>query len=308
MDNNYSEHNWERSQKIIEISLTEVQITFPELKITSISSILNGCRNTNYIIHSTNHKYLLRLFSDKNELINNEINAYKLLHIYVNMPNLIAVGQILDYKYILYEFIEGEIFQSYIDFNKFVSEDCIRQVANNLALIHNAEINNCSLFVSFDLPPYNQWYSYFLSSLFLQKRLGKDLLKQVTGYLDANKIFFDEIESYQSLIHCDFRPANMILSSSQKLYIIDWEYSGKGHSLADIGQFFRYSRYFTQKNRDQFFEEYNRLAILKLPDNWYKLCRIRDLVNPLQLLGSEQEKPIMYKDLLNVVKDIISEN
>lgn len=106
---------------------------------------------------------------------------------------------------------------------------------------------------------------------------------------------------YESFIHCDFRPANKLVDEDKQVFIVDWESACTGHSLADIGQFFRYRFFFNNTHISLFEKVYNTYAIRKLPDNWYELSLFRDLVTPLQLLSSNQEASYRNADLINII-------
>jgi thiamine kinase-like enzyme len=110
-----------------------------------------------------------------------------------------------------------------------------------------------------------------------------------------------EIDKYISFTHSDFRPANMLIDKSNSIWIVDWEFSGFGHSLGDIGQFFRYENNFNQKQIRMFQEAYNSSSNRILPSDWYELSKLRDLVNPLQMLGAKENLPQKYTDLKNIV-------
>lgn len=114
--------------------------------------------------------------------------------------------------------------------------------------------------------------------------------------------FISEIESYDSFIHCDFRPANMLVDDNNQVYFVDWESASTGHSLADIGQFFRYRSFFDNNNIDYFEKVYNNFANRKLPNNWFELSLFRDLINPLQILSTSKDTPIRDADSLNIIK------
>ncbi|MCK5129572.1 MAG: phosphotransferase [Clostridiales bacterium] len=135
------------------------------------------------------------------------------------------------------------------------------------------------------------------------KRLGGELVDKIKALISDNVHLLDEIDNIKSMIHNDFRPANMIIDDKYNVYYVDWEFATYGHSLADIGQFSRYSSLFDDEDVKNFEQTYNSYANRKLPKNWHSLCKLRDLVNPLQMLGSEADKPIMYEDLKKIVED-----
>ena len=140
----------------------------------------------------------------------------------------------------------------------------------------------------------------------MKRKLGENLYKRIKKLVLAKETFIEEIENFKSFIHCDFRPSNMIVDENNKVYFVDWESASWGHSLADVGQFFRYRSFFNNNNINCFEKSYNSFANNKLPDNWFDLSLFRDLINPLQLLSSNQKAPLRDADLINIINDTLT--
>lgn len=174
----------------------------------------------------------------------------------------------------------------------------IEQAARAAALIHNTPEAEVSGLWKEDIPPFEMWFPLFLLDPLTTKRLGKELTEAIKEVVQRYQRELDEINRHHSFIHCDFRPANMLLDRENNLYVVDWESAGFGHTLADVGQFFRYRARFRDDEFKRFEKAYNETAASPLPENWQELSRLRDLVNPLQMLGAEQEQPEKYADLI----------
>ncbi len=89
----------------------------------------------------------------------------------------------------------------------------------------------------------------------------------------------------------------MLVDEHKRVFFVDWEGASTGHSIADIGQFLRYRKFFDDIHTNLFEQIYNTFANKRLPDNWFELSLFRDLVNPLQILSSNQEAPFRNADL-----------
>ena len=99
----------------------------------------------------------------------------------------------------------------------------------------------------------------------------------------------------------------MMIDHKKDIWIVDWEFAGFGHSLADIGQFFRESDRFDEVQKKVFEVAYNRIAKRRLPKYWYQLSKLRDLVNPLQMIGaSEENYPIKYADFNKQIQQTLA--
>ena len=301
--------NWERSLPYYDLTQTELLTVFPRFKNTkllALERITIGCRNTNYLLTTIKSKYLVRICSVKSALISNEI-AFN--H---NLTKIINCPQLLDYcfkdkKYfMLYQFIAGTNLSHYL-INNELSRMNIIHIAEMLAKTHSFQPPEDVKLEKLDLPPFESWYEYFLSHQVAAKLLGNRRIREIKKFVRNNPLLLTQIVNYSSFIHSDFRPANMIITSKQEIYIVDWEYCGLGHSLADIGQFFRYRACFNSWHKELFAKTYNQFSLKKLPNNWYLLARLRDLINPLQMLGNVEKKLHMQADLLNVVDNILEE-
>jgi thiamine kinase-like enzyme len=149
------------------------------------------------------------------------------------------------------------------------------------------------------------WYDLFLEKEIVTERIGPEIKNRIKKLIAEKQTCLQQIDQYISLVHSDFRPANMIIDRNNAVWIVDWEFAGYGHSVADIGQFFRYSNCFDRAQIKLFEDTYNSLAYRILPINWYELCKLRDLINPLQMLGESENYPLKYNDLRDVILDTL---
>ncbi len=90
-----------------------------------------------------------------------------------------------------------------------------------------------------------------------------DRVFYVYEYISARRELMPEINRYQAFIHSDFKPANMLVTNDDKVYIVDWEYACTGHLIADIGQFFRYRQHFSVSDFELFESVYNEYANIR---------------------------------------------
>ncbi len=299
--------HWERSYpyyKLDSKQLKDIFTVFKHKEIFDVKLIEIGCRNSNFILRTKTATFLLRVTSQDSAMIVNELALNQ------ELAKIIKIPKLLDYSlknkryFILYEFIKGVNFSHFLC-QEEIREEHIIQVGESLAKIHSFQTR--LKIQEFDLPPFSSWFKLFLSNKKTQRLIGEKRIKMIEDFIANNQNLLNEIEIYKSFIHSDFRPANMILASSDDIYIVDWEYSTNGHSLADVGQFFRYRDCFSKQDKILFAKAYNTYAETKLPDNWYLLGRLRDLINPLQLIGNVEKKLQQEKDLLEVIDDIIAD-
>lgn len=297
---------WERSIPLYNIGFKEIVDVFTEydrtFKILNYTPIRVGCRNSNYKVYTNKGYFLLRVcpindISYKKEKIINELFYGRL-----NIPKLFFVSEssIAQRACLIYEYIHGSSMEEVLIQRGGCKDSIIVQVAESAAYIHNYHIEKKGDFDN-DYPPFLKWYDLFLQNEIASERIGEEIKKRIRKLITEKTESLYEIDKYISFTHSDFRPANMLMDKNNSVWIVDWEFSGFGHSLGDIGQFFRYENNFNQNQIKIFQEAYNNCSEKDLPYNWYELSKLRDLVNPLQMLGARENLPRKYNDLKDIV-------
>lgn len=294
--------NYERVIDTIELSLQDVIDIFyifnNKINVSKYEKINQGGRNSNYVVFTTEKKYLLRVCSAKNIGYRNEINSYNLLKTKINIPNLLFTFVKGESKYLIYEYIEGESITK-------INSNIIKQVALTAALLHNIKEDDCREFDKLNYPPFSTWYNLFLYNSNVQRRLGNEIVFSLEEIIRNNSDKIKEIDKIKSFTHSDFRSENMILSG-ETVYFVDWEFGNIGHPLGDIGQFFRCDYEFSMDEINLFYETYNSHSINKLPHNWFELAKLRDLINLLQMLSFNKDMPNRYSESKKLILNTIN--
>ena len=316
------ENGWERTLPYVNIEKNIIQILLkgvlePE-QIKNITLINEGCRTTNYIIEDVfNKKFILKIFYEQNQSYKKEMELNLKLAGDIPLPKMCKFDKshyIDNREYIIYEFIEGQTLSNYIQKGNNIKEKFLIQSADALAKLHKIEYNfigflDDRLNVKKKLPPLNTWYKSFLEGKSGTK-IGKLLKNRILYIVNKYKNDINSIDKTSRLVHGDFQGTNILVNNSGELCgILDWEFCMAGHPIADIGQFFRYNNY-SVEYIDIFEKEYNSKSTYKLPNNWYKLSKLRDMVNIIQLLNSDIDMPVKERELLYIIQrslDILEE-
>ena len=300
--------NWERYIPILDIEIDEIRDIFTEydktINISDFNAIQFGCKNSNFIVHTNKGKFLLRITNLTD--FNNEIIAYELVKGKINIPNLLFHTTKNKMNIFVYQYINGVSLQKHITEKNQCDYSLLTQVAKASAIIHNTSKEKTIGLAEWDVPSYEVWYGAFLDNPMVRVRIGEKIRERLYRLVFDKQEFISEIDSRKSFIHCDFRPANMLVDELNHVFFVDWESASTGHSIADIGQFLRYRKFFNDTHIKLFEQTYNAFANRRLPDNWVELSLFRDLVNPLQLLSSNQEAPLRNADLINILEKTLS--
>ena len=204
--------------------------------------------------------------------------------------------------------MEGKTIGQAINEGYVLEENFVREVACSLAKIHSYKFDKAgfldeNLNIREELPPLISWYEQFMGNR-AQKRLGKNVIEEINRIVNKNRKILTQLDQDIRLVHGDFQGTNILIKDSRLAGILDWEFVMAGHPLADIGQFFRYENHFDNNLIGVFEEAYNQNSDYKLNKDWYKISKLRDLANLIQLINGEDEMPNKYKN----IKDIIIGN
>lgn len=317
------EYDWERTFPFLEIDKSIVSKLFEgvleEKNIINITPINEGCRTTNYIVETneSQKRYVLKIFFLTEQNYKKEIKLLSKLNENetIHVPKIYKVSNdeiIQNKEYAIYEYIEGKTMGQAINEGYVVEENFVREVAVSLAQIHSYKFQKIgfldeNLNIREELPPLISWYKNFMGER-AQTRLGKNIIQKIKNIVKENKKILAQLDKDIRLVHGDFQGTNILIKDNNKLAgILDWEFVMAGHPLADIGQFFRYEEYFNKDLIRVFEDEYNKNSSYKLIDDWYKVSKLRDLVNLIQLINGKEELPNKYENIKTIIINIIKQ-
>ena len=313
------EYDWERTFPFLEINKEQVirlfQGVLQKENIIRVTPINEGCRTTNYIVQTSKftNKYILKIFVSTDQSYKKEIELLTKLKENKSIPvsKIYRVSRsdiIENREYAIYEYMEGMTLGQAIKNGYIVEERFIREVAKTLTMIHKHKFDKIGfldehLTVKESLPPLKTWYQKFGGER-AKQRLGKNIINEINNIVKKNERILEKLDQQISLVHGDFQGTNILIKNSKLSGILDWEFAMAGHPLADIGQFFRYEEYFNTNLLKAFEDEYNKNSDYKLEKDWYKISKLRDLINLIQLIDGEENMPNKYAN----IKDIIINN
>ena len=296
--------SWERTIPIQSMQLDAIAAIMAafdkSIEVTGWSAVRIGCKNSNFAVYTNKGMFLLRM-TDK-QGFNNEAAVHELVKSRVRVPALLYQAIWNHAGVFLYEFVQGVSLQRRIIRENRCAPNLLQQVAEAAAIIHSIPEHDTAHLAKLDVPPYAVWYQVFLEHPTTKRKMGDQLLARTHRLVSDKAAFLSVVDSHQTLIHNDFRPANMLVDRHDRVWFVDWEGAWRGHSLADIGQFFRYRAFFQDAACQAFAQAYNAVSGIPLPQDWLDLSLFRDLVNLLQLLSINQVAPQRDADLLRILE------
>lgn len=140
------------------------------------------------------------------------------------------------------------------------------------------------------ITPFENQYEFFLNGI-PGKHLNEIVKRDLEHFIKDNHYLIERISERNVFCHGDFIPSNILIDVYDTPWFIDFEYCFSVPCYYDIGKLFRtrenYSEYIDDKTKRDFVEGYNAMSQRTLPEDWYKLSKIADIVVMLALINKE---------------------
>lgn len=268
------------------------------LLIQNIVPITAGMSTSNYIVEASNKKYLLKIYPKNNDHSDIEIAAYKHAHNIIKVPEVLHFDNskaIIDNTYAIFQYIDGLTLREYVSQNKGFLNNVIYEIGSMLGLLHGKEYTctallNVDLCIKKQITQFENQYEFFLDGM-PGKHLNEIVKRDLGHFIDANRHLIERISEKNVFCHGDFIPSNILIDVYDTPWFIDFEYCFSVPRYYDIGKLFRnrenYSQYIDDKIKSDFAEGYNAISQSALPEDWYKLSKIADIVVMLALINRE---------------------
>lgn len=268
------------------------------LLIQNIVPITAGMSTSNYMVEASNKKYLLKVYPKSNDHSDIEIAAYKHAHHIIKVPEVMHFDNsktIIDNTYAIFQYIDGLTLREHVSKNKGFSTNVAYKIGSMLALLHRKEyictaLLNDDLCIKRQITPFENQYKFFLDGI-PGKHLNEIVKRDLEHFINANRHLIERISEKNVFCHGDFIPSNILIDVYDTPWFIDFEYCFSVPCYYDIGKLFRtrenYSEYIDDKTKSYFAEGYNAMSQRTLPEDWYKLSKIADIVVMLALINRE---------------------
>lgn len=279
---------------------------FKKGRLKSFQSLSGGAINTTYKIVWDEKPYVLRFYVRDPELAQVEEAIYQLIHDKVPVPQLLHIGRADSYVFAIFEFVNKKhIFESSKQSASALSHD----LGKVLADIHSFRFPQAGLFgKAFAIhTPFEEgsspYFTYimdnFSESSLAWRRMGDERAKSLKAFLVEHRDFFPIISQGGVLVHSDFKPVNLLWDKQKGLTILDWEFAHIGSPLIDFAILIRHFQDFPL-SIPRLEKGYNEHGGSVVPD-WIRKARITDIINVVQLLNMEAERPQLFQFLLKSV-------
>jgi len=107
-----------------------------------------------------------------------------------------------------------------------------------------------------------------------------------------------------TLQHSDYKPWNLLTRIAKIAAVLDWEFAFAAGHLNDIANFLRYCERQPSAYRTEFVRGYLAGGGI-LPDDWFRLARLCDLMGLCESLSRPEKDPARTRDLAPLVERTI---
>ena len=319
---NGMESTWERRNKIYPIQKDQVQQLFYPLilqkKITSITYLSGGLRNTNYKVLVDGYKtpFILRIYTDEDESCEKELAIYKFLKDIIPVPKVYYTSRakdVIDKQFSILGYLEGITMANMMERGQQPEKKIVREIGTLLGMIHGHQFEKTgfldkNLNICKELGQTHQWLEEYVlepaSTGKARQKLSHDLVEKLRVFVKKEKPILSE-EFALVLTHGDFKPTNILISRNKITGILDWEFAFAAPYYFDLGQILRYDEDLPQHFESQLIAGYRQNIDYTISENWKRMAKLIDLINLIGFLNDSEERPEMQKQVVNLISKTI---
>ena len=272
------------------------------------AGLLSGGRvNSNYLLKDASGAphAVLRLYARGRNVAGLERDILRRLASTVPVPQILHDGTDGAPAFLLLSWVPGETLEAALQ-SGGPAESLGRATATALAPIHATlqfpamGLLGPGLEITTAFPGGSESFLGFIKRALagrMPDRLGPDLTKRFTDFVEAAAPLLDQRPKTACLVHSDFNPPNLRVSGGdapEVTGVLDWEFAHAGDPLTDLANMLRPRDHQPEAFNQAFVETYQDAAG-PLPDNWLSVARLLDLVSQVNFLGGPESRPMIIR-------------
>lgn len=295
---------------LIEKSLVECGLN-PQTP--SIHKLSGGFQNSNYLVEANQQKIVLRFYSTDLNTALREIGILRFLKKReIKAPAVVDFFEIEGKPVAALEFVEGTSLQEKVLRSSHIEKKMFFLLGQELARIHCVELPRPG-FIGPEMKIGNEYENFgsFLKGYIIavfksvsSDRLESSIRDRLLKLVEDKWPVVLTTEPASHLVHCDFNPKNIMVSTSDTPVVtgvLDWEFSLSGNGHIDIGNFFRFPYDYPESAQETFIEGYKSIQG-GLSENWKEVSMLMDLGN----MASFMERKEDYQKTFQTARAVIN--
>ena len=234
------------------------------------------------IIYREDNK-LIKLFDEtysKANVLNEALNQARIEETGLNIPSLIEVSKNENQWFISMDFIEGKTIEQLIVENPDKIDEYLNLFVDTQVEVHTKK--------STLLRKLHDKMVDKIDETELSETVKFDLKSRLSGFQKHNKV-----------LHGDFQLSNVIVSSSGKIFIVDWSHATQGNASADVAMTYLLMK---MDKMDDIAEKYLDLFCQKTNTDKHYVQTWIPIVAGAHLKKCKPENKDMLESFINVVE------
>ena len=319
--NTISDPAGERRNPLVDLSAPQLEQALrrflPSARLRAHALAKSGQSNTNYVLDTSEGKFVLRVHVRDGALGAKERALYEHCRRLVPLAALVGTepdGSTLGHAFSLLEFVAGDTLEAVMIAG---ASERLETAACNLGHAL-AQLVTCQFERMGDLAadagdgslvvrawPFGDFEQQALFESPAAARLGP-LRDEVWAFLErARQRYAHHLPPH--LVHGDFNPSNLLIAEDGEVSaILDWEFAHAGNVWADIGNLLRYRGVplpgsFTLRLLEGLTD-----GGFKPAKDWHALSLLADLSSALEFLGSTNDKPQTHARALSQIRGTLA--
>jgi Ser/Thr protein kinase RdoA (MazF antagonist) len=301
------ESRWQR-QPFVHLDLDAIQ-TLIGTPVAEAEPLSGGLRNSNYRVRLADQPtpVVLRLYtshggrgfdSAEDAPCSRELALNELVRDSVPMPRVLRADPTADPPWALIEFAEGMRFdEALAEMSDAEVERASRDAGAVLARIHAFGFDEPGLFgpsLQIAQSLRGSWLGMVERSMAsgrVRERATPELADRILKLVEHHATRMEPFWNQAHLIHCDYKPWNMLVHNGRISAVLDWEFASSGPPLYDLAIFLRYRDRHPPVYASAFLDGYDA-AGGSVPDDVARLTRLIDLVSVCSFLERPDDRAI----------------
>ena len=282
----------------------------------SFMKLSGGFQNANYLVEKNGERMVFRFYATGSETARREMGLLKFLsNTQIPVPRVIDSFETDGKSVVILEYLQGRQLQDALQnpLQQPLPAETFRQLGAQLAKIHSIEFSRTG-FIGPDMKIGDQFESFgaFLKIFIVktlseikEERLDYSVRDRLLRLVDERWALVMETEPQKQLVHCDFNPKNILVTSEGEVSgILDWEFCLSGNGLIDLGNFFRFLYDYPSDARSVFMEGYKSIKGSIQP-NWYDVALLLDIGNMCSFLERREDYQKSFHTARTVIQSTL---
>jgi aminoglycoside phosphotransferase (APT) family kinase protein len=310
----------ERRSPVLELSLRQLEDALhgvlPNAELHAHAVAKSGRSNTNYVLDTSEGKFVLRVHVRDDALASKERAVYEHCRRLVPLARLVGCdteGVSVGHAFSLLEFVPGDSLEA------VMTGGSSERLASALCNLGHAlaQLTTCRFDLSGDLVagangllavrtwPFDDFERWALFDSPAGERLGP-LRDQLWDFLErAHHRYPQSLPPH--LVHGDFNPSNILVAPDGEISaILDWEFAHSGSVWADVGNLLRYRGIALPNSVKLQLLEGLRDGGFSPPKDWYTRSLLADLASALEFLSSAEDKPQTHARAISQIRGTLT--